>query len=687
MSHSQVQIESVDQFKDSPEGIADRWGAEMVAADKEVEKWQKQGQRILDRFVDKRKSTQGLHRLNLFTSNIITMRSMLYGQVPSVDVKRRYDDQDDDVARVSANIMQRLLNNDMQRDEDDYCDVLRYALDDRLIPGLGVAKVRYEADFEEVEVPPMTQPDPETGEPVVMAEGFTEERKVWEDVATDHVNWRDVRWSPARTWGEVRWIGFREYLTKDQVAERFGESTANSVPYTNDKSRRQSRVDAQDYSAWQQCEVWEIWCEEDKRVYWWVKGYGKILDTKDDPLGLTGFYPCPKFFIANPTTSSLVPTPDFHITADLYNEIDYVSTRIERLERAVKAVGLYDKAATGVQRMLQEGTDNDLIPVDNWAMFAERGGIQGSVVWMPLADIVGAMDKLREYRKEMIDLLYQVSGMSDIMRGASTQPNVTATEQGLKARFASVRVTALQDQFADFASQLQQLRAEIIVKHFDDETILSRSNIMQSTDRELVPQAMQLLRDQFLQYRIEIEPDSIVRADYAALKNDRVEYVTAIGQFIGQVLPLAEKSPEAAAPLVEIIKWVSTGFRGGAQIESVLDKAMNGLLAQQKQKQGQQQQPPPEVQAEQMRQKAEQQKAQMRLQEAQLKAQAKLAEEKAKHEANMREMQTEHQLKLQEIQAELQADMQREQKQAEYGSLENLAKEQAKTVEEYRRPR
>jgi primosomal protein N' len=198
---------------------------------------------------------------------------------------------------------------------------------------------------------------------------------------------------------------------------------------------------------------------------------------------------------------------------------------------------------------------------------------------------------------------------------------------------------------------------------------------------------MQLLRDQFLQYRIEIEPDSIVRADYAALKNDRVEYVTAIGQFIGQVLPLAEKSPEAAAPLVEIIKWVSTGFRGGAQIESVLDKAMNGLLAQQKQKQGQQQQPPPEVQAEQMRQKAEQQKAQMRLQEAQLKAQAKLAEEKAKHEANMREMQTEHQLKLQEIQAELQADMQREQKQAEYGSLENLAKEQAKTVEEYRRPR
>ena len=47
--------------------------------------------------------------------------------------------------------------------------------------------------------------------------------------------------------------------------------------------------------------------------------------------------------IANETTSSLVPRADFSLHRDIYNEIDYVSTRIERLERAVKAL---DRALT-----------------------------------------------------------------------------------------------------------------------------------------------------------------------------------------------------------------------------------------------------------------------------------------------------------------------------------------------------
>jgi hypothetical protein len=672
-------IESADQFKDTPQGYAERWQAEMAAADKESEKWHKEGQRLVDRFLDKRKGQQtNAVRLNLFNSNVTTMRDMLYGQMPSVEVKRRYDDFNDDAARVAGTIMQRLLNNDMQRDEDSYTDILRYALEDRLIPGLGCARVRYEADFEEEEVPPVEQMGPD-GQPIMLAEGYTEERKVWEDAIVDYVNWRDVRWSPARVWSEVRWVAFAAYLTKDQMEARFGKQIAESVPYSEDKSKRAGRVDAMDYDAWQRCRVWEIWCEDERKVYWWVKGFSRVLDVKDDPLELSGFFPCPKFLIANPTTSSLIPTPDFHMAKDLYNEIDFVSTRIERLERAVKAVGVYDKAATGVQRMLQEGTDNDLIPVDNWAVFGERGGLQGTVQWMPLADIVGAMDKLREYRKELIDLLHQVTGMSDILRGATTQPNVTATEQGLKARFASVRITALQDAFADFASQLQQLRAEIISKHFDDETIIQRSNILTSPDAPLVGQALQLLRSEFASYRIEIEPDNIARADYAALKNDRVELITAIGQFIGQALPLAQQTPAAGPALIEMVKWAATGFRGGAQIETVLDQMLTQIQQQQGQGQGQEG-PSPEVQAEQAKQQA-------KMAEINAKAQADMREIQMKMQGDMQKLQVEHQNKMAQIQAELQADIMREQKQAEYNALEEQAKSQAKAAEMQQRAR
>jgi hypothetical protein len=668
-SRSSSTIHSKADFQPTPAGEAERWSAEMAAADKEVDKWEKNGQRIVDRFLDKRSrasSGRGGYtsqtRLNLFTANVQTLRCMLFGQIPSVDAKRRNNDPHDDPARVAANILERILNNDIYSDDDTYCDTLRYALDDRLIVGLGCARVRYEVEHEDVEVPPIPGPDGTT-----MAEGYTEQRMVREDAPVDYVHWRDIRWSPARVWGEVRWIGFREHLTKDQMKERFGEDVAKTVPYGSQRrDATTTQSDAMEFDAWQRCEVWEIWCKEDRKVYWWVKGYSRVLDVKEDFLELTGFFPCPQFMLANPTTSSLLPRPDFDLHRDLYNEIDFVSTRIERLERAVKAVGVYDKSATGVQRMLQEGFDNDLIPVDNWAGFTEKGGVQGTIQWMPLQDIVGALTVLRDYRKELIDLLYQVTGLSDILRGASTQPNVTATEQGLKAKYASVRVTALQETFAEFASELQRLRAEVITKHFDDQTIIQRSGIMRTPDAPLVPQAMQLLRSDFTQYRVEIEPDSIARADYTAMKNDRVEYLTAVGKFIGAVLPLAQQIPAAGPALVEMIRWASTGFRGGDQMESVLDQMLGQMQQQQQGQQGQGQQKPSE----------EEIKAKATMQVQQQKAQAKMAEIQAKAQADMAKIQAEMRADMQKAQQEAQLDSQREANQAYW----NVAEERQKAA-------
>jgi hypothetical protein len=309
-NENQTTIESAEQFDKNPAGQATRWAAEMQAADKEVERWLKESQKVVDRFLDKRSraaTRKDSTRLNLFNANVTTIRSMLYGQIPAVDVKRRFDDQADDPARVAATIMERLLNNDMRRDDDSYREVLRYCLDDWLIVGLGVGRVRYEAEFEEVEMPAMTSVD-ELGNPVELAPAYTEQRKVWEDAPIDYTGWRDVRWSPARTWGEVRWIGFRSYLTEDQVRARFGDKVAKAIPYEQKPTRNTGpNADSMEFDTWKRAGVWEIWSKDDRRVYWWVKDYGQILDGEDDPLELEGFWPCPKFLIANETTSSLVP--------------------------------------------------------------------------------------------------------------------------------------------------------------------------------------------------------------------------------------------------------------------------------------------------------------------------------------------------------------------------------------------
>lgn len=638
------------------QAIHERWDREIESAMKSLKKWHTQGDKIVKRFLDERGRTSSTSRLNLFSANVQTLRAMLYGNAPEVQVDRRFADADDDTARVASEMLERLLNTDIEADDGTDRDALFEALSDRLLPGAGVARVRYEADFEEVD---MTEQLLAQG--MMVEEQVIEERKTWEDCVVDYVYWKDFLWSPARVWSEVRWVAFKVYLTKEQVEERFGEEFVKVVTFQGAKRGDETNpLEVADPS--KRAEVWEVWCKDDRMVYWWNKGAGLILDAKEDPLELDGFFPCPKPLFANLTTSNVLPRPDFILAQDQYMEIDNLTTRINMLQKAVKAVGVYDQSAEGVKRMLSEGVENDLIPVDNWAAFAEKGGIQGTVVWMPLGDVVGAMDKLREYRKELIELLYQVTGMSDILRGAQTMGQMTATEAAMKARFGSVRVQEMQNEFVAFATTLQRMKAEIITRHFDDETIVQRSNVEHTPDAQFVMPALQLLRDRFMDYRISIDSQQVSMTDFAALKAERLEYIQGLATFLQTAAPMAQQVPGSMPFLLELLKVGMAGFRGARQMETIMDQAIEAAKQMAEQPQGEQQ-PDPGLQKE-----------QLKLQQVQAKNQAKMQEIQAKAAADVQKVMTEAQARMQELQAEVQADGQREAQQAAYNVEEERQK-------------
>jgi hypothetical protein len=142
---AEVERQETDNFDDSPAGLAKRWQFEIAAARKSVEDWHKAGEKVVKRFLDKRDDGDTSSRVNLFHSNTQTLLSMLYGKPPSCVVSRRFADADDDVARVAGEVLERHLNTDMEDDGDGYALALQYALQDRLLPGLGVVRVRYDA--------------------------------------------------------------------------------------------------------------------------------------------------------------------------------------------------------------------------------------------------------------------------------------------------------------------------------------------------------------------------------------------------------------------------------------------------------------------------------------------------------------------------------------------------------------
>ena len=585
----QAKITSDSDFKDSPTGLAMRWQTEIEAASKELGPFHKDANRITQRYLDKRDAYgRDESKVNLFWSTMQVLLSMLYARPPKADVSRSWQDYDDDVARVAGTMLQRMLNRSFDDNVSPWDGAVRQGIEDWLVVGLGQIWLRYEVETEEYEVPAVFDEFGQELSPAQMAERITNE-----DAPCDYIYWEDFFWSPARTWHEVRWVARRVYMTKDQLAARFGEEIARIVPLSGNTKPKDINDQTTKFDPWSKAEVFEIWCKEKRKVYWYAKGCDVILDVKDDPLHLDGFFPCPKPVVANVTSSNFQPRADFIFAQDQFQELDEINTRITWLTRAAKVVGVYDKSAEGIQRLFNQGTENQLIPVDNWAMFAERGGVKGQVDWIPIQDVVNAIDHLRVYRQDKVMQIYEVLGISDIMRGSS-KASETAAAQQIKAQFGSTRIQLKQFYIAEWITGALRIKAEIICKHFQPETIIKRSNIERTPDAQYAMQAVQLLKDEELaEYRINIEADSMAALDWAAERDAAVQFMQGLGAFISQVAPMAQQVPGAAPVLLSLLQWSVSKFRVSTQIEAVLDQAIGGL----KQTMGAPKQPDPMQQA------------------------------------------------------------------------------------------
>jgi hypothetical protein len=456
------------------------------------------------------------------------------------------------------------------------------SVQDFLVVGLGQIWLRYEVETQSVN-------DPEAGE---------YEQLLDEKVCCDFVHWKDFLWSPARTWAEVRWVGRIVRLTQAQGTKRFGKIFSRVQLQNPDKQENEI---APSEDAWKKGTVYEIWDKEEQRVVWYAKGLDRLLDQRDDPLKLDGFFPCPMPLLATHTTSNLLPKADYNMVSSQYEELNELNTRIRMLEKACKVVGVYDKAQDGIQRMFNQAVENQLIPVDNWAAFAEKGGIKGVIDWVPIESIAAVVVQLQERKRDLITQIYELTGISDIMRGVSA-PRETLGAQQMKAQYSSSRLQLKQQAVATFVQETLRIKGNIIAAHFRPETIAKQSLIQYTDDAEYAEQAIAMLKDHWAyQYRIEIEVDSMSIPDYNAERQARVEYVSAVGQYMSQVWPMVESNPAVAPFFLRMLQWVSAGFRASSGIESVLDSAIKNVEMHLQQ----QAQQPPKPSPEELKAKAE----------------------------------------------------------------------------------
>lgn len=622
------------QIEDTPEGWAKYWAIEFRAAREEgTQGWpgftsfHERGRKTFNRFLDNRKSSRrgDVAKLNLFTSNVQTLRALLFGNTPKCDVSRRFNDASDDDARLAAEILERVLNSGLEDDGNPFSTALRLSLGDRLLCGLGSARVHFSSEFVVIpETPAQMGPCPScagSGEvaaspmamaamapPMAMGEpspcpdcqgtGQIErapavparEEPTNESCDPSYIHWSDQLWSPCRTRDEMRWWAEPAMMSRKDLVKAFGPD-GNAIPMNAGKGRG-SEKEGKRESPWSRAEVWEVWDKERRRVHYYVEGYGKTLTHKDnptggDPLGLEEFWPFAAPLIANDTTLAYLPTPDFAIAQDLYDEADELTNRIRNIVKSIKVVGVYDRANNGIKRLLSEACENELIPIDNWANFVQKGGLKGAFDLMPLDGLMQVVVALVQQRNTVIELSYQITGMGDVVRGQQQQAE-TATTSAIKARFASVRLQDFQKEFARYATDLQRIRKEIIAKHYSVQTIIQRSNILQTDDGKdpiRVQRAAQLIKDRHLDFRVVVKPEQVALQDFAALKQQRGEVLQALGAYFQSMMPFiqfaAPAGPEAIQSAVAFVlktaQWMIAGLPGASGVESAFDEFTNAV--------------------------------------------------------------------------------------------------------------
>ena len=468
---------------------------------------------------------------NILWSNIQTMKPALFSRIPEIIAERRHRDRDP-VGRIASEVIQRAANEEIER--NGFKDAMDQVVLDVLLVGRGVPWVRFEADK--------------------TADGVADER-----IMLDYVHWSDFAHSPERNWAAVErrgWVARRTLLTRAEGRKRFGPQFSKVPMSTSSRTSETLSERERDGSTDKYAEVWEIWDAASKERLFVAKGAEDVLESKDPEYDLTGFFPCPRPAYATLTNEDLIPVPDYKQYIDLAEELDTISGRIRKLTEALRLVGVYDASAEKIGTMLEAGPDNRMIAVSNMSALigksvAAGGGLKGVVQFLPLNEVAQALAGLYQARTEAKNTLYEMSGISDIVRG-QVDPREKASQSKIKAGFATQRLDQRRRAVERTARDAARIQVELMAELYSSDTIRQQSgfDLMREIEgiepqqkEQLWEAVMQLLKsDHARGFRVDVETDSTVEMDAGQTQEARTEFLTSAGNFLNNALPVMQSS-------------------------------------------------------------------------------------------------------------------------------------------------
>ncbi len=397
---------------------------------------------------------------NIFWSTIETLKPFLYFKQPQFYIERQ-NKSSDAVERAACTILEKALLWNMS--QFDFDSVIKYARNDFLISGTGLVWEQYVPEFAEV-------PNPVNPEENISV-------KVDENVETVYVDPKDflADCDQKGVWEDVEWIARRIYMSADDVVQTFN---APDIIQQGDIC------------------VYEIWDRKTRTVYWLSRACpNRFLKINSNVQSTKNFFPCPKPIWSTQTNDSIIPTPDYCLIKEMLNELNGINSRMRMTMQALKISGAYDNSFPELADILSK--DVTLISVNDFSRLRDSGGIRGIIDFVPLEQYISALEQLSVRRQEVINSIFEITGVSDIMRGNS-DGNETATAIVKKTNFGTLRNQDRQNDMQRFIRDLLRIKAEIICEYFSPDKLKSFLPEEIKQNEELAQAAVSLLKQEKL---------------------------------------------------------------------------------------------------------------------------------------------------------------------------------------------
>ncbi len=676
-----------------------KWLKEIEEARKREEDFRKEGNRINEIYEGQKKQE---YQFNILYSNTETMLPALYNSTPRPVVQRRFKDEDP-LGKMASHAAQRTLEYLIDEGNSVYTsfdELLKSATLEALLPGRGVTRFKYDATFKEVEEAGETE-TPEGGEAPAPAETVD-----YETVCGEEVPWDRFLHGQAKKWNAVPWVCFEHFMVEEELEKNFGEDLAKQIKViemvqeTDDTEKNASRADLKGIKV---AQVFEIWDKDEKEVFFISPQYKRgTIKRVPDPLGLTGFFPCPKpmSFIAKITT--LTPVALYTMYEEQAKELNRVTVRINKLIAALKVRGMYDSTVEGISKVLA-ADDNTLVAAENVAALLANGNALERAIWLfPIEKLVAVLQQLYLQREQVKTTIYELTGIADIMRGSSAASETLGAQQ-IKNQWGTLRLKKTQKEVQRYARDCLRIMTEIAVTKLSPETLKAMTGLPYPTGMEKMqakqvaaaeqqvaaqaqavgqqppppnPQIAQVLSmpswDEILgmlrndtqrNYRIDIETNSTVDAEATEDKEDIGELLNAMSQFLSGIGPLVENGTMPFEVAQGMLLAVVRRYRFGPEMEDSLKK-MKPPEAGASPEQLKQQQAEMQKQGEALKQQAEQ------LKQQEQQASEKIRGEQMQLEMDRRQFELEKQFAKKELDMEKQfaqreLDLQAQRKQGE----------------------